>query len=101
MEGRYEMKVHVVNHMRHDIQVHRVGCADIEREKRRGRLNSDWKLEVPEGKAVAEAVADDLNEGFGWPETYRDPVTGEVDEPAPWDASHVKVMPCVAKGGVR
>jgi hypothetical protein len=83
------MQVHIVNHMVHDIQVHRVGCADVAREKQRGRLNSDWILDVPAGKNVEDAVVDDLNDGFCW--------TPDSGEPAPWSTSNVRVMPCVSR----
>ena len=83
------MKVHVLNHQQHDIVVHRVGCADIERERRKGKLNSDWLLDIPEGKDIAAAVAADVNEGFGWPNP------DDPDEPEPWPASMIRVMPCV------
>lgn len=89
------MKIQVVNHARRDIEVHAPGCADIEREKRKLLVNSDWPLEIPEGKTIEQAVADDLNESFGWP--YSDGNGGVTDEPAPWSETHVRVMPCCKK----
>lgn len=80
------MKVHVCNHTRKDIQVHRIGCADIQRDKKRRLLNSDWMLTVPDGKSVAAAVVDDLNGSFCW-----DPKSGD---PAPWSEGDVRIMPC-------
>jgi hypothetical protein len=87
------MKVHICNHMRKDIVVHRIGCADILRDRRRDRLNSDWTIEVPEGKTIAAATVDDLNESFGWPNP------DDPDEPAPWREDHITLMPCVHGGG--
>jgi len=81
------MKVCVVNHMGRGIEVHRVGCADVERERRRRRLNSDWIADVPENMSVNEAIVRDLNDGFCW-----EPNSGE---PAPWSENDVRVMPCV------
>ena len=86
------MKVHVLNHMVHDIVVHRVGCRDIERERSRRQLNSDWVVEVPDGDDIAEAVAADLSASFGWPENY------DEGEEAPWRPDHIRVMPCVRRG---
>lgn len=80
------MKVQVVNHTRRDIQVHKVGCADIAREQKKGMVNSTWVIEVPEGKTITQAVVDDLNAGFGW--------TPEDEEPAPWSDSNVDCLPC-------
>lgn len=80
------MKVHICNHMRKDIIVHRIGCADIERDKKRRVLNSDWVFEIPEGKTIRKAVVDDLNEDFGW-----DP---KSSEPQPWHENNITIMPC-------
>jgi hypothetical protein len=87
------MQVHILNHTRHDMVVHAVGCADIAKQKRKGEVNSDWILDVPDGKDVAEAVADDMSESFGWTE-------GDEDE-KPWRAEHIRIMPCVGKVGRR
>jgi transposase-like protein len=81
------MKIHVLNHMRDGITVHKVGCRDIERAKTRGELNSDWVLEIQEGVDIARAVRDDMNEGFGWTEASTDRM--------PWHDSDIKVLPCV------
>lgn len=79
--------VHVINHMTKDILVHAPGCRDISKDLK--RANSDWKVEVPEGKTIAQAVVDDLNESFGW--------TPEDDEPAPWKEHNVTLLPCAHK----
>lgn len=83
--------VTVINHSSNGIVVHKVGCADIERERRKRMVNSDWPVEVSEGIDIAGAVADDLNASFGWPESYG------PDEDAPWSPSNITVMPCVGK----
>lgn len=80
------MKVQVVNHMTRDIEVHKVGCADIAREQKRRQINSTWVEDVPEGKTIVEAVVDALNESFGW--------SPDDGEPAPWRAKHVRCLPC-------
>lgn len=85
------MKVIVVNHMRKGIIVHRPGCADLLKSLRRGETNSHWPIEVPEGTDVAEAAAADLNDSFGYPETY------DENEAPPWAASDITVLPCVGR----
>jgi hypothetical protein len=83
------MTVTVVNHMAKGVEVHACGCSDIARQKKMRRLNSDWTVEVPEGVSVIDAVVADLNESFGW--------EAGSDEPAPWAAHDVRVLPCVKK----
>lgn len=80
------MKVQVVNHMTRDIEVHKVGCADIAREQKRRQVNSTWVQDVPEGKTIVQAVVDELNESFGW--------TPADEEPAPWAEHNVRLLPC-------
>ncbi len=80
------MKVQVVNHMRRDIEVHKVGCADIAREQKRRQVNSTWVTEIPEGKTIVEAVVAELNDDFGW--------SPDDGEPAPWAVHNVRVLPC-------
>ena len=76
-----------------DIEVHRPGCADIKRSIRRHHGEPGWKVEVVAGQSVADAVAADLNASFGFVSEE------QYGEPAPWNASHIRVLPCVAKGG--
>jgi hypothetical protein len=80
------MKVHVLNHCRYDMVAHRVGCADVAKQIAKRETNSDWQVEVPTGKTIAEAVAEDISEGFGW--------TLDSDEEMPWRPEHIRVMPC-------
>lgn len=82
------MKVHVINHTRKGIVIHKFGCADVEKDiRRRYEINSDWPIDVPANVDAATAVVADLNDGFGW--------TPDDDEPAPWSVGDVRVMPCV------
>ena len=78
--------VTVVNHMTHGIQIHKVGCADILREVKKRHVNNTFDIEIPDGAKIAETVAADINDGFGW--------TAESGEPEPWPASMLHVMPC-------
>ena len=85
------MRVTVLNHSRDGIVVHKPGCADIAKQVRRREVNSDWPVDVPDGTEVATAVADNLNASFGWP------YDGDPDEPAPWAARNIRVLPCVGR----
>ena len=80
--------VTIVNHARHGMQVHRVGCADIARQKKLREVNSDWNVEVADGMTPLAAAVADLNDGFGWP--YEG-----SDEPAPWSEHDVRALPCL------
>lgn len=85
------MKVHVINHMRLGVQVHRVGCADIARVIAKRQTNSDYLVDVPAGMTPLDAVVADLNDSFAW--------SPDSGEPAPWSAAHVTLLPCVKKVG--
>lgn len=82
--------VTVINHSRDGITVHRPGCSDIARATKLRHVNSDWPVTIPAGANIAEAVAASLNADFGWP--YEG-----SDEPAPWSASNIKVLPCTKR----
>jgi hypothetical protein len=81
------MTVTVVNHSKTGIEVHKVGCADIEKSRKKRLVNSDWPVTIPDGADVGIAVVADLNDGFGWDATS--------DEPAPWSTNDIRVFPCV------
>ncbi len=83
-------KVHVVNHMRKDIIVHKEGCRDIEKDLR--MANSHWLQDVPAGRDAASVVVDELNASFGWK-------PGDT-EPQPWHKHNVTIMPCVGNARV-
>jgi hypothetical protein len=78
------MVVTVVSSTSGDIRVHRAGCRDIERERR--RANSVWNVEVPEGVTPAQAVSDEICADFGW--------TAEDGEARPWAPEDLTVLPC-------
>lgn len=84
------MKVQVVNHTQRDIEVHKVGCADIEREQKRMRVNSTWTVEVPEGKTIAEAVAYEIACDFG----HVDQDGNLTEDGYPWPPDSIRVLPC-------
>jgi len=81
------MKLTVINSTTGQIRVHRAGCRDIDREKR--RANSVWNTELPEGKTPADHVADDLCDSFGWEEG--------CGEDKPWEPEHITVLPCCGR----
>jgi hypothetical protein len=83
-------RVHVVNHMRKDIIVHKEGCKDIEKDMRLS--NTHWLQDVPAGRDVASVVVDELNESFGWK-------SGDT-EPQPWHKHNITLMPCVGRANV-
>jgi hypothetical protein len=80
------MRVYVINNYQGsgNVRVHREGCRDIAKEI--PRSDNHWKLDVPAGESVADAVADDLCESFGW--------SPDSEEPKPWNASDITVLPC-------
>ena len=84
-------KVHILNHTRDGIVVHAPGCKDLLKTLKRAHieLNSEWTIEVPEGKTIEEAVVADLNESFGWEPGSEDP--------QPWHDHDVRVLPCALK----
>jgi hypothetical protein len=76
------MKVALVNHTRRSMEVHRVGCQDYLRDKKRGLLNGVTEEDI-EGQDVATEIAAMLCEDFG--------------DPTAWHASDIRVLPCVYK----
>lgn len=83
-------RVHVINHMRKDVIVHKEGCQDIEKDLK--MANSNWLQDVPAGRDAASVVVDDLNASFGWK-------PGDT-EPQPWHKHNITLMPCVGRANV-
>ena len=78
--------VHILNHNRNGIEVHKPDCAHIARAKKTGMWSNDWPVALPDGVAIAEGAVADLNASFGWH-------PGDEDSP-PWATSDITVMPC-------
>jgi len=90
-EREMPVTVTIGNNARHGMQVHKPGCADIARAKKKLEVNSDWNIEVADGMTPLAAAVADLNAGFGWPDSY------DEGDAAPWSEHDVRVLPCVGK----